>query len=200
MVGSKTLGRRTLTIYLPLAFFVVFLLFPFYWMSIVSLKPTNDLFELEIQPLLDPALHPGELSLSLPEYRLPRMGEEHASSYRWSPPLSPWPAVFSSAMPWPGCGFPGVKLPGRGDLPGLPGAADPAFPAALPGDRQAGSVQYVLGAHPHLSDAAHSLRLLAAHGLFPDDPQRDRGVRHGRRLHPDGNPGQDHPAACPCRG
>src|SRR5512139_3719440 len=50
MVGSKTLSRQILNIYLPLAFFVVFLLFPFYWMSVVSLKPTNDLFELKYNP------------------------------------------------------------------------------------------------------------------------------------------------------
>jgi multiple sugar transport system permease protein len=50
MVGSETLGRRMLGIYLPLAFFLIFLLFPFYWMSIVSLKPTNDLFEMKYNP------------------------------------------------------------------------------------------------------------------------------------------------------
>ncbi len=50
MVGSKTLGRQILNIYLPLGFFIVFLLFPFYWMSIVSLKPTNDIFELKYNP------------------------------------------------------------------------------------------------------------------------------------------------------
>ena len=50
MVGSKTLSRQILNIYLPVAFFVVFLLFPFYWMSVVSLKPTNDLFELKYNP------------------------------------------------------------------------------------------------------------------------------------------------------
>ncbi len=50
MVGGDTLGRRTLNIYLPLAFFLIFLLFPFYWMSIVSLKPTNDLFDLKFNP------------------------------------------------------------------------------------------------------------------------------------------------------
>ena len=50
MVGGETVGRRTLNIYLPLAFFLVFLLFPFYWMSIVSLKPTNDLFNLKFNP------------------------------------------------------------------------------------------------------------------------------------------------------
>ncbi len=50
MVGSDTAGRRTLSIYLPLAFYLIFLLFPFYWMSIVSLKPTNDLFNLKFNP------------------------------------------------------------------------------------------------------------------------------------------------------
>jgi multiple sugar transport system permease protein len=50
MVGSNTPGRQILNIYLPLAFFIVFLLFPFYWMSVVSLKPTNDLFELKYNP------------------------------------------------------------------------------------------------------------------------------------------------------
>ena len=50
MVGSKTPRRQILNIYLPLAFFIVFLLFPFYWMSVVSLKPTNDLFELKYNP------------------------------------------------------------------------------------------------------------------------------------------------------
>lgn len=50
MVGSRTLGKRILGIYLPLAFFVICLLFPFYWMSLVSLKPTNDLFNMKYNP------------------------------------------------------------------------------------------------------------------------------------------------------
>ncbi len=44
MVGSGTLGKRLIGVYLPLALFLIFLLFPFYWMIIVSVKPTNDLF------------------------------------------------------------------------------------------------------------------------------------------------------------
>jgi multiple sugar transport system permease protein len=47
MVGSETPGRQILNIYLPVAFFVLFLLFPLYWMGIVSFKPTNDLFEMK---------------------------------------------------------------------------------------------------------------------------------------------------------
>ena len=50
MVGSNRLGRRILSIHLPLSAYVAFLLFPFYWMAIVSFKPTNDLFELKYNP------------------------------------------------------------------------------------------------------------------------------------------------------
>ena len=50
MVGSERLSNRLLNIYLPLVFYVFFLLFPFYWMTIVSLKPTNDLFEMKYNP------------------------------------------------------------------------------------------------------------------------------------------------------
>jgi len=50
MVGSERFSNRLLNIYLPLVFYLVFLLFPFYWMSIVSLKPTNDLFDLQFNP------------------------------------------------------------------------------------------------------------------------------------------------------
>ncbi len=50
MVGSEILSRRFLNLYLPLIVYVVFLLFPFYWMTIVSLKPTEDLFELKYNP------------------------------------------------------------------------------------------------------------------------------------------------------
>lgn len=50
MVGSETPLRRFFGIYAPLAVYMVFLLFPFYWMTIVSLKPPNDLFELKYNP------------------------------------------------------------------------------------------------------------------------------------------------------
>jgi multiple sugar transport system permease protein len=47
MVGSEKLSNRLLNIYLPLVFY---LLFPFYWMTLVSVKPTNDLFEMKYNP------------------------------------------------------------------------------------------------------------------------------------------------------
>jgi multiple sugar transport system permease protein len=50
MVGSEKLSNRLLNIYLPLVFYLLFLLFPFYWMTLVSVKPTNDLFEMKYNP------------------------------------------------------------------------------------------------------------------------------------------------------
>jgi multiple sugar transport system permease protein len=50
MIGSQRISRRTIGIYLPLFAYLVFLLFPFYWMTVVSFKPTNDLFELQYNP------------------------------------------------------------------------------------------------------------------------------------------------------
>ena len=52
MVGSLTLGRRLLGMYIPLTLFLLFLLFPFYWMILVSLKPTTELFDLQNNPFL----------------------------------------------------------------------------------------------------------------------------------------------------
>ena len=38
-------ARRMVTIYLPLACFVIILLFPFYWMAITSFKPNAELYD-----------------------------------------------------------------------------------------------------------------------------------------------------------
>lgn len=50
MVGSNMFRVRALNIYLPLFTYLIFLLFPFYWMMIVSFKPTTDLFNLKFNP------------------------------------------------------------------------------------------------------------------------------------------------------
>jgi multiple sugar transport system permease protein len=38
-------ARRVVTIYLPLACFVIILLFPFYWMTVTSFKPNAELYD-----------------------------------------------------------------------------------------------------------------------------------------------------------
>jgi multiple sugar transport system permease protein len=50
MVGSNVFRAKFFSLYLPLALYLLFLLFPFYWMLIVSFKPTNDLFVMKFNP------------------------------------------------------------------------------------------------------------------------------------------------------
>ena len=50
MVGSNVFRVRLMNVYLPISAFLIFLLFPFYWMLIVSFKPTTDLFDLSLNP------------------------------------------------------------------------------------------------------------------------------------------------------
>ncbi len=48
---SRRLTARIVFIHLPLLGFFLFLLFPFYWMLITSLKPDAELYNLKIDPL-----------------------------------------------------------------------------------------------------------------------------------------------------
>ena len=41
----ESLPRRLVTLYLPLGVFVFVLLFPFYWMTITTLKPNAELYD-----------------------------------------------------------------------------------------------------------------------------------------------------------
>ena len=43
----QSLPRRLVTLYLPLSIIVVILLFPFYWMALTSIKPDNQLLDME---------------------------------------------------------------------------------------------------------------------------------------------------------
>ncbi|HYN00615.1 MAG TPA: carbohydrate ABC transporter permease, partial [Aestuariivirgaceae bacterium] len=40
----ETLPRRLVTVYVPLALFVIVLLFPFYWMGVTTFKPNDELY------------------------------------------------------------------------------------------------------------------------------------------------------------
>ena len=42
-----TRSRRMVTIYLPLACFVLILLFPFYWMTVTAFKPNAELYDFK---------------------------------------------------------------------------------------------------------------------------------------------------------
>jgi len=52
IVGENRWWQRLLYFYLPLGIFVALLLFPFYWMFLVSFRPDSDLLDTERNPLL----------------------------------------------------------------------------------------------------------------------------------------------------
>ena len=52
MVGGRRFGECVLRLYLPLGFFLVAMLFPFYWMAITSIKPNRELYNPRIMPLI----------------------------------------------------------------------------------------------------------------------------------------------------
>jgi multiple sugar transport system permease protein len=52
MVGGRDFIDRLRRLYLPLALFVVLMLFPFYWMLITSIKPNRELYSQKIMPLV----------------------------------------------------------------------------------------------------------------------------------------------------
>jgi multiple sugar transport system permease protein len=52
MVGGRGLRDRALRLYLPLGFFLIVMLFPFYWMAITSIKPNRELYNARIMPLI----------------------------------------------------------------------------------------------------------------------------------------------------
>ena len=52
MVERGGWSRRALKLWLPLGFFMVFTLFPFYWMAVTSLKSNQELYNRKIMPLI----------------------------------------------------------------------------------------------------------------------------------------------------
>jgi multiple sugar transport system permease protein len=52
MVGGRDLVSRLRRLYIPLAVFVVLMLFPFYWMLITSIKPNRELYSQKVMPLM----------------------------------------------------------------------------------------------------------------------------------------------------
>jgi multiple sugar transport system permease protein len=52
VVGARGLAVRTVRLYLPLGFFLIAMLFPFYWMAITSIKPNAELYNPNAMPLV----------------------------------------------------------------------------------------------------------------------------------------------------
>jgi multiple sugar transport system permease protein len=52
MVEAGGWQVRALRLWLPLGFFLIFALFPFYWMAVTSLKPNQELYNPQVMPLI----------------------------------------------------------------------------------------------------------------------------------------------------
>jgi multiple sugar transport system permease protein len=52
VVGSRAFGYRLGTVWVPLVFFMVVTLFPFFWMAITSVKPNSELYNARMFPLI----------------------------------------------------------------------------------------------------------------------------------------------------
>jgi multiple sugar transport system permease protein len=52
MVEAGGWQARALRLWLPLGFFLIFALFPFYWMAVTSLKPNQELYNPQVMPLI----------------------------------------------------------------------------------------------------------------------------------------------------
>jgi multiple sugar transport system permease protein len=52
MVENRGFRSKLLKLWLPLGGFMVFTLFPFYWMAITSLKPNSELYSRKVMPLI----------------------------------------------------------------------------------------------------------------------------------------------------
>jgi multiple sugar transport system permease protein len=50
MVDGRSRVARLLRVWVPLGFFLVLALFPFYWMAITSLKPNAELYNTRMMP------------------------------------------------------------------------------------------------------------------------------------------------------
>ena len=52
MVERRGWRVQALQLWLPLAFFLFFELFPFYWMAVTSLKPNQELYNTHLMPMI----------------------------------------------------------------------------------------------------------------------------------------------------
>ena len=172
MVGSDVFRRAHAANPPAAAAFLIFLLFPFYWMIIVSFKPTTDLFNLQFNPFWVQHFTLENYLYLFQNTEFPSWLKNTLIVSVVSTALSLFCSILI-VMRWPGCGFPGSNFLGVGIFFGLPGAAHPFISAPGPGDRQTEALQHLLGPYPYLSHAADPLCLLAFDGVFSNHSQGD---------------------------
>ena len=164
----ESLPRRLVTLYLPLFIILVVLLFPFYWMALTSIKPDEQLIDMEkFNPFW--VVHPTfkHISKLLFETEYPRWLWNTMYVAVGATTLSIIASVLA-AYAIVRLRFRGAETRRRADLHGLSGAAvDPVHSAGL-GDPGLWPVRLAAVADPGLSDAADPVLDLAADGILQD--------------------------------
>ena len=201
--GDDGLGLRAharmVVLWIPLACFVIILLFPFYWMTVTAFKPDAELYNFaKHNPLLDQLADARpHLSAALQDV-VPRLAEDDDDGgVRRDLPLPL--CQYARGLRDPAVALPGQPVRRPRDLSRLPGAAIDLVHSAGDDGRAAWPVRQPAGADPRLSDLPHSVLHVAADRIFQVDPLRARRVRADRWCDAPSDPPPHHPAACRAR-
>ena len=187
--------KKWVYFYLPMAVFIVFTLFPFYWMAVTAFRPDRELYRTWRQAnatpfwTLEPTLEhvKGLLqTTAFPQWLWNTMliaivSTDHLAHLRHVRRLRAGaPEV------------PRLGVPRHRDLHHLPRAADAAVHPARRHHPRHAPRQHALGADAHLSDVPDPVLHLAADGLLQDHPEGARGMRAHRRRDALRRDGADH--------
>ena len=180
MVGSNVFRGQFFSLFLPLTVYLLFLLFPFYWMLIVSFKPTNDLFEMKFNPFWIQQFTLENYLYLFQNTDFPSWLKNTLIVSVVSTTLSLICSVFIgyalARLRFPGSNFLGVGI--------FLAYLVPPTLLFLPLAQVISSfgLNNTYWALIHLSHPADSFCLLALDGVLPHDSKRNRRKRHGRRL------------------
>jgi len=159
--------RPLFTLYVPVMPFVLFALFPLYFMVVTSFKKNAELYDVNAVPFLIGR------GVTFGHYELLSKETLFWSWFLNSLMVSLAATVISvvlgvlAAYPLARLKFPRRDLVRRGHLRHVSGTAIASVPAAQHGGGAARPVRQPLGAGGHLSDVSRPLLHLAPHGVLP---------------------------------
>jgi multiple sugar transport system permease protein len=189
-----SLPRRIVTVYVPLAAFLIVLLFPFYWMIVTTFKPNEELLSREGNPfwVKNPTL--AHIKKLLFDTAYPE--------WLWNTVLVSVTATFISLFASVLAAYAIERLRFRSSrYVGMSIFLAYLVPPSILFIPLAAVIYKLQLFDTRLAliltypTFPHSVRDLAADGIFQVDPARARGMRADRWRDAPPDPGEDHPAA-----
>jgi multiple sugar transport system permease protein len=177
----SSLPQRLVRVYLPLLLIVIVLLFPFYWMGITSIKPKDQLLDLD-------SFNPLWVWKPTFEHIYALLFETDYPTWLWNTMFVAVAATILSliASVFSAYAITRIRFKGANTVGGMIFLAYLVPPSILFIPLSTVVFQYGLFDTPFA---------LAAHGLFQNHSLRAGGMRAHRWRHPLANSHQDHPAA-----